>query len=154
MVRESKYEAVYEVANQWRDRCLADDKSLLWPNEVTWTMGNIETLYGKLYGKQAHESEDFFVRTTARIEDEQASVHRLFADLTAVWSLMPGAYKPETKYGWTSGIWNHWGLEQPENAPLLRSAYETKVASNEGSSGSHALRRSAQMQFFWSSRNG
>lgn len=41
MVREAAFEAVYQIADQWRNRCLLDDKSLLWPEEITWTVENI-----------------------------------------------------------------------------------------------------------------
>jgi len=148
MVRESRYEAVYEVANQWRDRCLADDKSLLWPNEVTWTIESIDLMLEVLKRKSAGERRDFSTQMDYLLNELPSEIHRLFADLTGLWSLMAGNYEPSDKLKWLDHIISAHGLQKADEKVRIVEAYETRISEKEGSSGLSATQRIPQMRAF------
>ena len=101
MPRVPDCEAVYEVADQWRDRCLRSDGSLLWPTDIIWNREITEAVISILQAERASsESDDFFIRTTARLSGHGAEPLKLLADATVVWSLPLSIYAPERKLGW------------------------------------------------------
>jgi MoxR-like ATPase len=150
MARVKGCEAVYEVADQWRERCLVQDGSLLWPEleEPTWTVGNLEVVIDRLAQPGTDGTDDFFVRINRRMAHDSDAVHRIFADATAVWSLMAGAYWTDRKLGWLQGIVDSHGLSAPQRLEIVTSAYDCKLCGYEGILGRHAPRRGAQLRFF------
>ncbi len=82
MPRVQGCEAVYDVADQWRDRCLLDNKSLLWPDleEPTWTVENIEAAQAA-YRRAPEYGGDSWERLFSEIEREPAPVRRVMADV-------------------------------------------------------------------------
>lgn len=128
MVRVPGCDAVYDVANQWRDRCLADDKSLLWPEEVTWTVENLERT------REVMDSLVAAKKTTGgdmkgAFEQEPDSVRRTIADATAVWNLCPGSITPDNRKGFVSMV-AAWG-GKTEVLPQVHEAIDANVGAEE-----------------------
>ena len=41
ITEHQKADLIFDVANEWRQRCLIEGKSLLWPEEKVWTSENL-----------------------------------------------------------------------------------------------------------------
>jgi 5-methylcytosine-specific restriction protein B len=148
MVRVKGCEAVYEVADQWRERCLIQDESLLWPDleEPTWTVESLE---------RARDIMDDLVRaktTTGghmeeRLRDEPDPIKRAIADATAVWNLCPGGLNPGTRKGFVKHVAS-WATGEPELA-LVSEAIDSDIGGNEASYfvPGHQLQRGAHLRF-------
>ncbi|MEZ4500957.1 MAG: hypothetical protein R2839_12995 [Thermomicrobiales bacterium] len=96
MARVPGCEAVYDVANQWRQRCLESDGSLLWPDldEPTWTLENLQR--AQILVKDLGERRIAGGLTTA-FASESTAVKRVLADTVAVWNLFPGELLASTR---------------------------------------------------------
>src|SRR5680860_187605 len=89
MARVKGCEAVYEVADQWRERCLVRDGSLLWPDieEPTWTVENLQHLASRLRQSRTGELSD--IRDLIPLVlVSSGQIARLIVDLAAFWSLL------------------------------------------------------------------
>jgi 5-methylcytosine-specific restriction protein B len=108
MARVKGCDAVYEVANQWRERCLERDGSLLWPDleEPTWTVENLERLLEAFIGHPDEGSESFILKWKKQLESEPIAVHRIAADVMVVYSLFPHAavFSPTAKTELVTGV--------------------------------------------------
>lgn len=146
MPRAKGCDAIYEVANQWRDRCLADTKSLLWPEEETWTVENIDRLKPLLAHRREGEPTDFSTLVARRLGHESAAVRRLAADVIGVWPLMINWMTTESRLKWVLAAAP---TAEPESVPGLTSlidAYESGIAGIDG--GNHHTRRAEQLQIY------
>ncbi len=88
MARVPGCEAVYDVANQWRERCLESDRSLLWPglDEPTWTVENISTVETRLEQAPQGDRSGWKLLIQA-IRNDAPAISRLVSDLIAIWSM-------------------------------------------------------------------
>ncbi len=147
MPRVSGCDAVYEVADQWRDQCLVSDGSLLWSDREIWFESNVESL-GKVLGmdNQPADSKDFFVRTMGRLPGGATDQAALFAEATIIWSLPLSIYSLERKVGWLETILSQAQLPPSPLEPLIQDAFHCKVNLGEGVRSRHAYRRSNQMR--------
>src|SRR4029078_1572457 len=128
MPRVPDCEAVYEVADQWRDRCLRSDGSLLWPTDIIWNREITGAVISILQAERASsESDDFFIRTTARLSGHGAEPLKLLADATVVWSLPLSIYAPERKLGWLQTILEAGHLEPLPLKDLVSAAFRCRV---------------------------
>jgi hypothetical protein len=50
MARYPGADAIYEVANEFRERCLTTGNSLLWPTDTVWTAQNLSALWDAFVG--------------------------------------------------------------------------------------------------------
>lgn len=96
MVRVPGSESVYEVANQWRERCLNNDKALLWPDERVWTGENLESL-PTVFEQVRSNDPDFWPGLANRLRDESPAANKIAADLTVIYLIAPTWIKAETK---------------------------------------------------------
>jgi hypothetical protein len=115
MARVPGCEAVYEVAEQWRDRCLVQDKSLLWPDleEPTWTVENLERAEVQIdLARQGDRAG--WRRLIEVLEEESNSIVRLITDLVGIWALL--SWVPaSTKLEWVKHLQD---LPYKKEAPL------------------------------------
>jgi MoxR-like ATPase len=146
MARVKGCEAVYEVADQWRTRCLADTKSLLWPEEETWTIENLE---------RGREVMDVLVkrRTTTgghmeiEFASESEAVRRVIADATTVWNICPASITPENRLGFChyAASW----VGKPGDFDTVSEAISANVGAQEASFflPGFQLQRGAHLRF-------
>ncbi len=148
MVRESKYEAVYEVANQWRNRCLADDKSLLWPKEVTWTEENIElatATMGPLVQADTCTDKDMHKAFSV----ESVPVRRILADALAVWNICPVSMTPKHRKNFVHDFLT--SDSDPNTVALIDAAIDSNIGEPEKSfsSGGFQLHRGVNLVYIF-----
>ena len=76
--------AVYEAANAFRQRCLIDQTSLLWPDRPAWTPENIDALWDAFIGRPDEGKDSFLDKWQNQLADQPPDVHRIAADATAL----------------------------------------------------------------------
>jgi 5-methylcytosine-specific restriction protein B len=130
MARVKGCEAVYEVAGQWRERCLEQDGSLLWPDleERTWTVENLEALLDAFIGNPDDGSDSFTEKWRRQLGDQAEAVHRLAADAMVVYSLFPSnrVISPGKKIELVNEVAS-WKVGLPPASDSLRAAFAEGV---------------------------
>lgn len=144
MVREAAFEAVYQIADQWRNRCLLDDKSLLWPEEITWTVENIARSVALLSARREDERREAATFFRTRLIGEKPAVARLIADAVGIWQLSVGWMKPATRIGTVEAIASAVEEADEPDVETLRAAYSSGFLATDPSN--HPTRRYQQLQ--------
>ncbi len=121
-------EPTYEAADLFRDRCLMDGSSFLWPEHLVWNSENVSTLLEAMTGENADTgSRTFYEKLHDQLAEQPKEIRRVAADVVAFYYLFPtniGIPKKlsslERVIGWKLG------QEQPD-FDSLRQAYEASV---------------------------
>ena len=90
-MREPGCEPIYEVADLFRERCLVNDRSLLWPEISAWTLDNISTTNGFLDMTQSSSGgyDAFMTKWGEQLADQPKDIHRIGVDALAFYHLFP-----------------------------------------------------------------
>lgn len=81
---------MYEAAERFRDRCVGEGRSFLWPGEHAWTPETIDSLLEAFTGENADTGDRTFVQKWEdQLADEPETVHRVAADVMAFYFLFP-----------------------------------------------------------------
>ncbi|MBA2468550.1 MAG: hypothetical protein H0V37_04025, partial [Chloroflexia bacterium] len=136
MARVSGREAVYEVADLFRRRCLIEGKSLLWPDPPAWSVDNLDALW-KAFAENPDPGKDktFFDKFQSQLANESVDVHRVATDLIVVYSLFParGSIGSAAKLGYIERV-REWKI--PDPVPEESRALTRRLITKEGE---HAL---------------
>ena len=97
MARVPGAEAIYAIADQFRERCLVQGRSLLWPNAAAWTDENLKVLWSAFVDHPDEGKDSFVVKWRRQLESQSVDVHRIAADVTALYYLFPGAVGTHVK---------------------------------------------------------
>lgn len=89
MARALHAEPIYKIANQFRDRCLASNRSLLWPNKEAWTLENLDQFWTAFIDNPDEGSSSFFDKWEIQLSKQTVGVHRVAVDLMAFYYLFP-----------------------------------------------------------------
>lgn len=131
MPRVPGCEAVYEVADQWRERCLIQDKSLLWPDleEPTWSVENLERARDVVLALRIAKSATGGDYETS-FSDQSTAVRRCVGDSFAVFYLFPGDLKVNHKIAMVqyAASWS----QQPYAIDLIERAITESIGAKEG----------------------
>lgn len=92
MARDPGTEAIYKVAEQFRDRCLKRGHSLLWPDDPVWTVENLVTLREAFMNNLDKSDRTFFEKLREQIANCDKNVHKVAADVVALY-FVPIWYK-------------------------------------------------------------
>ena len=148
MPRVPGCDAVYEVADQWRERCLIGDGSLLWPDldEPTWTIENLERAVAGMKGiRESGGSGPSKHGTILKgFDQETDAVRRIVADVLVIWPIMINWIKEATRLYWVTSIAR--SSPNPQMIELYRQAIATMMGGIDG--GSHQTRKISQLQFY------
>jgi hypothetical protein len=130
MPRVPGCDAVYEVADQWRERCLIGDGSLLWPDlvEPTWTIEDIDRAricMADLVERRTMRD----VNMIDRFSDEPDSTKRVIADATAIWNVCPGFPTPRNRKSVTAGVAE--AASPNPNLELFNRAIDCEIGKSE-----------------------
>ncbi|MEZ4500953.1 MAG: hypothetical protein R2839_12975, partial [Thermomicrobiales bacterium] len=130
MARVPGCEAVYDVANQWRERCLESDRSLLWPDleEPTWTVENIESLLDAFIGNPDQGKESFTAKWKRQLEDQSMAVHRVAKDVMAVYQLFPSNVTAGKKESAVLEV-SSWKTGPPQAGEITTRAFQKGIGN-------------------------
>ncbi|MCJ7676264.1 MAG: AAA family ATPase [Anaerolineales bacterium] len=113
MPRREESKALYEAYGQFRDRCLLDDKSLLWPETRAWTLSNLEELRHRLIESPIFGKElSFGEKLQKQMEGAKAELWVCIADIYFVYLLPSVNFKLETKRAYVQ-----WAATQAGRTP-------------------------------------
>ena len=145
MAGESSSDTVYEVADLFRQRCLKEGTSLLWPESRSWTAENVAALLEAFIGHPDVGKRNFFEKWRDQLATQSGDVHRIATDVIAFYHLFPMNISSETKMADVRRVAD-WKLEDdPPDISVLKSAYAQPL----GRSGLYYLTgRPFQVQFY------
>jgi hypothetical protein len=120
---------VYEVADLFRQRCLTEGKSLLWPERAVWTLSNTKALWDAFMGRPDTSKRTFLEKWHDQLLNEQEDVHRAAVELIALYELFPTNIGKEAKLTELNTI-IAWKLTQDKpDLSLLERAFEHGIGS-------------------------
>lgn len=127
MARRANAEAIYHVADLFRQRCLVEKRSLLWPEYYVWTTENLAAPWKAFVEHPDTSKRSFLEKWRDQLTDQPLDIHRIAADLMAIYNLFPSKTTSKTKESRVMEIVN-WKLkgEQPDYT-LLTDAYTTGI---------------------------
>ena|SRR5947199_3655281 len=97
MARIQGADAIYQVADEFRSRCLAAGLSLLWPNDRVWTPENITTLRDA-FENRVEVSGGFYAMLEAQLQGLSDDIHKVAIDAIAFYQLpISRPTRPDTK---------------------------------------------------------
>lgn len=134
MARHLGAEPIYRLADEFRQRCLVEKRSLLWPDAPAWTPGNLDALLDAFMGHPDEGDRGFLEKWRDQIADQPDDVLRVAADVLAVYFLFPSArtFGKDAKLrsvdevvGWRPDAL---AIREPERA-ALEAAFEEGIGS-------------------------
>lgn len=129
MARYPGADAVYAAADLFRDRCLVQGRSLLWPDVPAWTMPNIDSLWTAFIDNPDEGKDSFAVKWRRQLDGLSDDVHRIAADVTALYYLFPNAVGTHVKVKGLREVLN-WLPEserEPPGLPAILTAFESGI---------------------------
>lgn len=137
MARVPGAEAVYEVANLFRQRCLIESKSLLWPDHPAWTEENLDRFWAAFIEDRSTDQTTFMDKFRAQFAGEPKSIQQICADLMVLYSLFPSndTIGPATKSKYVATVrsWNRLVEPDPDTWVKVDRAFQKGV----GGTGSY-----------------
>jgi hypothetical protein len=90
-------DAIYETAELFRQRCLIENKSLLWPGRSAWTSANTSAFWAAFVERPDTGKRSFLEKWHDQLRDQPEDVHRLAVELIALYNLFPATIGKEAK---------------------------------------------------------
>lgn len=99
MTEPSLRDPAYETARRFRDLCMAQGRSLLWPSSYAWTPANIDRLWQAFVVTEDTSSDSFLTKWHGQLADLDPNIHRIAADALVMYWLFPSesTARAETK---------------------------------------------------------
>src|SRR5439155_22399632 len=85
MARVPGADAIYELAEQFRQQCLTTGNSLLWPNDKVWTVENVTQLRAAF--DKPVQASNFYAKLKLQLADCPPAVHKVAVDAYAFYQL-------------------------------------------------------------------
>ncbi|MDQ3694441.1 MAG: AAA family ATPase [Chloroflexota bacterium] len=136
MARWPGAEAVYQTADLFRQRCLIEGKSLLWPDQPAWTIENVDALIGALTTDPGPSEATFIDKLNVQLANEPDDVLRVAADVLTLYYLYPSrpSVKATTKLARIQTILD-WRPDALALADPNRQRLNTAFAEGIGAAG-------------------
>lgn len=128
-------QTVYETAEAFRQRCLHQDGSLLWPGRPAWTVANIDILVKAILDNPETGEGSFLDKLHRQLSDKGLDVYRLAADSLTVYYLFDDGIRPATKKAAVETVIG-WALTQDQPP---HGAIDTIFSTSIGRVGTHYL---------------
>ncbi|MDA8000285.1 MAG: AAA family ATPase [Alphaproteobacteria bacterium] len=133
LLREGKsadaIKSMYEIAENFRDNCLLQDGSLLFPGESLWTLDNLQQ-YHKDFAKNPRKGKKSFRdKLKSQIGKSDPDVIRLAAESLCVYYLFTDFVTPDKKRGDVEDVLSWAGEEGIPDDHLMIQAFSGGVAN-------------------------
>ena len=89
MARQQGADAVYRVADLFRERCLSSGASFFWPDRPAWTPENVDAHWDAFIGHPGTGKDSFLEKWGRQLADRSPDVHRVAADALEFCYLFP-----------------------------------------------------------------
>ena len=97
MARRAGCEIIYSTAASFRDQCLLEGRSLLWPDVEAWKRENLDSLWNAFLGAPDTGAGSFLDKLRKQLAASSDDVHRIAADLAFFYCLFPTSMSAEAK---------------------------------------------------------
>ena len=119
MVRIPRLEPLYRVFDDFLQRCLVEDRSLLWPEREVWTITVLEEARRRFVEGFIQGQGTFRAKLEAQLGGAPGEVWALIADCFYIYGLPSRSMREMTKRGWVRWAAERAGLSlPPEDDPL------------------------------------
>jgi len=88
MAKLPNADAAYEAARRYRDSCIRDSRSLLWPSDKVWTSANLEATRATLSGPKGEGGDSFFEHWHQRLLPLTAEINQIGVDILSFYYLL------------------------------------------------------------------
>lgn len=139
-------QVLYEAVNTFRERCLIDQTSLLFPRRAVWTKDNVDAIFHAMIEKPDLGGGTFFGKLRGQLADLSDDVFALTAELLAFYLLYPDDFKPNTKREQVFQPLG-WANLEPADFSLLDRAFLEPIG---GAGMFYVQRRDLQLGFYLS----
>jgi MoxR-like ATPase/predicted RNA-binding protein with PUA-like domain len=117
----SETEAIYHAAQSWKEQCLINDGSLLWPNEQVWTLENLELLKKCFIDNPDESDRNFEEKFRLQLQGQRQSVYKLAVECLFVYYLFPKKINFDTKIKKLESICSWGNIEYNRSLPILQA---------------------------------
>lgn len=93
----SETEQIYKVAQAWKEACLENDRSILWPEEQIWTQENLKRFKACFIDKPDATDSSFEEKLQIQLKGQPKQVYKLVCDFLFVYYLFPRTITYKTK---------------------------------------------------------
>lgn len=99
MARNPEYESLYAAFQEFLDRCIIGDHSLLWPDTETWTAANVGDVRKRMVDKPlAGSTQSFQEKLQEQMHGAGPELWRIVCDLYFVYFLGSRSITPQKKH--------------------------------------------------------
>lgn len=128
VVAGTSRENIDAAVEQWRDRCLLEDGSLVFEGETVWTTENLTRLYDNVVGSPLVDNRSFIEKFRDQLGGER-ELALLGAEIVVVYYLFAwkGAVSPRTKRARVKEILDWTGEALPEDGVVWRALGESGI---------------------------
>jgi hypothetical protein len=133
MAPKSQAAPIYEAAATFRDRCLVDGTSFLWPTSSAWSKSNVSAVYDAVVEHPDSGKRKLLEKLEDQMKVLGLDAHRIIADVFLFYELFPSHISAQTKTSTVLRIcqWKL-GADLP-NADALQTLFAVAV----GGAGPH-----------------
>ena len=96
--KPNETEAIYGAAQRWRNSCLIEDGSILWPGEQLWTTKNLKMLKEVYVDHPDFSKSSFEEKLKLQLKGQSEEIYKLMSECLFVYYLFPRNIKYRTKY--------------------------------------------------------
>ena len=116
-IAEEDPSQIFAKAEEWRDRCLIDGRSLLWPERDIWSPGNLRQFKACFIDRpDTSKDKSFEQKLKVQLAPEGEDVTRLACELLFVYFLFPTGVGRNRKTGLIREVAGWKAIEVDENA--------------------------------------
>ncbi len=122
MARLKRFQPVYYAFSHFIEKCLVDERSLLWEGETVWTLRTVRSVLERL--QQPEEGNGFFEKVQRQMLGAEEVEWKLLTDLFYVFSLPSSSLIQGTKRSyidWAVGAGGLPDLDIDENSDLWQA---------------------------------
>lgn len=129
MARRSDAEAIYHAADLFRQRCLIDGTSLLWPDHHAWSIDNLDALWTAFIDQPDEGKRSFMEKWRDQLAEQSADVHRVAADLMVLYYMFPSNIGEQAKRNGLQEVigWELGDEGMPPGLPDVEAAFEQAI---------------------------
>lgn len=88
-LNEQEKQAIYGTVQKWKNECLLDNKSLLWPGEEIWTKENISRFRFIFIDKPDESGDSFDDKLRSQLDNEREGVYKFAIELLFIYYMYP-----------------------------------------------------------------
>lgn len=111
--------APYEVADRWKNECLVNSKSLLWPDAPVWSLSTLEGFKAGFIDRPDESSDSFENKLKRQLDDQAPLVTQLACEILLIYFLFTSSVTSARKRSLIQTVAAWKSLNVPDDAPAM-----------------------------------